>query len=140
MLRRILEPWRALDGQLGEPLRRRLRSELEARLLALIGAAGLPSPLCNKRIRANGRHLEVDFLWPRQRLVLEADGRAYHSQAASFEHDRRRDQALHLSGYRVIRVTAGQIAGEPEAILAAIAHLLGDGHSGMQPSRSLEPE
>ena len=34
-------------------------------------------------------------MWPEQRLVLEVDGYSYHGHRAKFEHDRRKDMALH---------------------------------------------
>lgn len=122
-LRSMLGPWRG--PATGRGGRGRLRSELEARLLALIAGAGLPAPACNRVVAAEGSRLEVDFLWPRQRLVVEADGRRYHDHRAAFERDRRRDRQLQAAGYRVMRVTATQIATEPGAILAAIGRLLG---------------
>ena len=71
--REILGDWRdtRVRGQ-GQP---RLRSELEARLLAMIATHGMPPPVCNETLEVDGERLEVDLLWPRQRLVVEADGR-----------------------------------------------------------------
>ena len=127
-LRAILAEWAAHDaaGSDRDRARPSLRSELEARLLALIGAGGLPAPLCNRLVKAEGRRIEVDFLWPDRRLVVEADGRRYHEGPASFERDRARDRALHLSGYRVVRFTHAQVDSEPEAVISAIRRLLAD--------------
>lgn len=44
------------------------RSEAEERFLALVRAAGLPPP--RTKVRLQG--YEVDFLWPRERLVVES--------------------------------------------------------------------
>jgi very-short-patch-repair endonuclease len=66
----------------------------------------------------------VDFLWPRERLVVEIDGFAFHASAASFERDRRRDAELTGAGMRVIRVTWRQLADEPEAVLARLVRAL----------------
>ena len=46
--------------------------------------------------------LEVDALWPEQRLIVELDGYAFHRTRASFESDRARDATLQLAGYRVL--------------------------------------
>lgn len=125
LLRAVLAEWRTVysSGSVGGPPGR-LRSELEARLLALIGAAGLPMPLCNRRIDAGGKTVEVDFLWSQQRLVVETDGRGFHDNPVAFERDRFRDRALHLAGYRVVRFTHAQIAKEPDAVITAIRGLL----------------
>jgi DNA-binding transcriptional ArsR family regulator len=50
------------------------RSELEERFLQLCDDHGLPRPQVNTRI--NG--IEVDFVWPQRRLIVEVDGYAYH--------------------------------------------------------------
>jgi very-short-patch-repair endonuclease len=125
VLRRILDGWRSasLGGDL--PSAARLRSGLEARLLALIGDSGLPSPRCNQLVEADGKRIEVDMVWVDERLVLEVDGRMYHDDPHAFERDRSRDRALQLNGYRVLRVTASQVAREPEELLSALGRLLG---------------
>ena len=96
------------------------RSEAEARLLALLRAADLPPTATNARI---GRH-EIDFLWRPQRLVVEVDGYASHAHRAAFERDRQRDAELQAAGYRVVRVTWGQVADRPEAVIARLAQAL----------------
>jgi very-short-patch-repair endonuclease len=96
------------------------RSEAERRFVALIDAAKLPAPACNVRVE----ELEVDFLWPAKKLVVEVDGHVFHSHRAAFERDRARDQALVASGHRVIRVTWRQLVDEPLVLVARIAQAL----------------
>jgi very-short-patch-repair endonuclease len=96
------------------------RSGAERKLLALLRDASLPSPLTNARI---GGH-EVDFLWPRERVIVEVDGYQWHSDRAAFERDRLRDAELQALGYRVIRVTWRMIQREPRAVIARIAATL----------------
>ncbi len=134
VLRQILQPWDATDsGEAG--MRRpsttrqptgtpRLRSELEARLLALIKASDLPTPTCNHRIGAGDTIVEVDFFWPERRVVVEADGHTFHDNPVAFERDRKRDRELQLGGYRVVRFTHRQIEKEPDAVISAISGLL----------------
>ncbi len=88
------------------------RSELEALLLARCDAYDLPRPLVNHTIEGE----EVDFLWPRQRLIVEADGRRTHLTDAAFERDRAKDARLTLAGYRVIRFTYRQIRHDHAAV------------------------
>ena len=97
------------------------RSEAERRLLALIREAGLPLPRANVKL---GR-FEVDFLWAKQRLVVEVDGFRFHSTRAAFERDRARDAELAALGYRVVRVTWRQIVQEPYAVVARLAQAVG---------------
>jgi very-short-patch-repair endonuclease len=136
MLREILRPWRTTDpdesttGVASTKSRAtaapHLRSELEARLLTLILASDLPRPSCNQRIALGdeGLTIEVDFLWPQQRVIVETDGRAAHDNPLAFERDRKRDRELQLSGYQVVRFTHHQVEQEPEAVIAAIRRLL----------------
>ena len=76
-------------------------------------------------IRVEG--YEVDFLWRDERLVVEIDGRAFHSSDRTFESDRRRDAVLIGAGLRVMRVTWRQIVEEPEALLVRLALALSAG-------------
>ena len=96
------------------------RSELEERFLALVAGAGLPPPLVNATIAG----FEVDFVWPEWRLIAETDGQAAHLTATAFETDRRRDAALQIAGYRVVRFTWRQVVDEPERIVATLRALL----------------
>lgn len=96
------------------------RSEAEERFLALIRQAGLPAPETNVLVEG----LEVDFLWPAERLVVEVDGYAFHSSPDAFKNDRRRDTVLVAAGFRVTRLTWQQITEEPMPIVARLAQAL----------------
>jgi len=123
---RLLAPLRGQPGSLslraivGLAHPGRTRSEAEERFLALVRRARLDPPTTNTPVAG----YEVDFLWPRERLVVEIDGFAFHASAASFERDRRRDAELTGAGMRVIRVTWRQLADEPEAVLARLVRAL----------------
>ena len=99
------------------------RSEAERLFLQLVRSGGLPPPETNVVVCDR----EVDCLWRGQQLVVEVDGRAYHSDAATFEADRGRDTALVAAGYRVIRVTWRQIAKHPRPFLVRLAMALAHG-------------
>jgi very-short-patch-repair endonuclease len=96
------------------------RSEAEERVLALVRQAELDHPELNVRVHGH----VVDFLWRRQRLILEIDGFRFHSSRSAFERDRRRDAELGAAGYRVMRVTWRQIVDEPFAVIARLAQAL----------------
>lgn len=125
LLRRILGEW-PRDKTSGSRNPPDLRSELEARFLALVVAAGLPTPECNRVLEVDGHRLMVDFLWRKQRFVVETDGRRTHDNAAAFERDRLRDRILQLGGYRVAHFTYRQVAAEPDSVVAATRRLLGN--------------
>ena len=112
-LRRVLEDHR----RNGETV---TRSLLERRLLALVAKHGLPCP----RINRVGPEGELDARWPDQRLVVECDGFAAHGTRRAFEHDRARDRALQVAGWRVVRITWRQLTDDADVIARQLAALL----------------
>ena len=96
------------------------RSELERRFLDLCHEAGFPPPAVNCLVE----DFEVDAAWLAQRVVVELDGYAFHATRAAFERDRRRDAALQVSGYRVIRPTHRRLTQEREAVVEEVRQLL----------------
>jgi very-short-patch-repair endonuclease len=101
-----------------EPVR--ARSELERRFLDLVRAAGLPAPIVNALVCG----YEVDFHWPRQRLIVETDGRSVHGTPIAFDRDRRRDLDLELTGWHVLRLSWRQVVESPEHVTAALRRRL----------------
>ena len=99
------------------------RSEAEDRFLELIRRAKVEPPEVNTRLVG----LEVDFYWPSPRLVVEVDGKAYHSAPRDFERDRERDAELAAIGVRVVRVTWHQLTKEPERLLVRLGRALSAG-------------
>jgi len=95
-------------------------SEAERRFLALVRAAGLPTPEVNVRMAG----FEVDFLWREHRLAVEIDGYAFHGDRTAFERDREKDADLQAAGYRVARFTWRQMAARPAAVAARLGALL----------------
>jgi predicted transcriptional regulator of viral defense system len=96
------------------------RSELERVALDVIGRHDLPMPEVNQRLHG----YEVDLLWRAQRVVVELDGYAFHTDPTAFEADRRRDGHLQARGYRVQRFTWRQIDTDPAWIAATLEALL----------------
>ena len=62
-------------------------------------------------------HFIVDFLAPRQRLIVEVDG-GYH--ATRLGADAGRDRKLTRMGYRVLRVDAELVRGDVDAAVEQI--------------------
>ena len=81
------------------------RSALEDAVLDLLLRAGFEHPDVNRPLVIEGRRVIPDFRWPKQRLVLEADGAAWHDNAIARADDLERQALLEASGERVIRVT-----------------------------------
>ncbi|MGH2991739.1 MAG: type IV toxin-antitoxin system AbiEi family antitoxin domain-containing protein [Solirubrobacterales bacterium] len=101
------------------------RSELEERFLAICGAAALPRPRVNAWVRlGDGDGVEVDFVWPEQRLIVETDGHRVHRTRQAFERDRARDRRLLLAGWMVVRFTWRQLVNDNEEVVATLRALL----------------
>jgi len=101
------------------------RSELEDRLLELVLGAGLPAPRVNAELVLAGRRVVPDLYWPQQRLVVEADGAAWHDNRVAREADAERQALLEVHGQRVLRVTWEQTVRRPQQTLERIRAALG---------------
>jgi hypothetical protein len=87
------------------------RSVLEDLVLDLILQAGFAHPDVNVPLRLNHTTVIPDFRWPEQRLIVEADGAAYHDNTRREDADRQAN--LEATGERVIRVTYHQAVNQP---------------------------
>jgi hypothetical protein len=97
-------------------------SPLEDDFLEFAKRYGLPAPLTNTHLLG----YEIDVLYPRERVIVEVDGRGFHSDRDSFERDRKRDVVMLAADYVTVRITDERMKLEPEqeanrllAILAA---------------------
>lgn len=104
----------------------RTRSELEDRMLALLRRRGFPTPLINARVAGVANTVEVDFLFPDLRLVLETDGDRYHGTRLAREHDAARQADLEAAGYRVVRLNWRQVTAEEEQTVRRLRRIVGD--------------
>jgi very-short-patch-repair endonuclease len=84
------------------------RSEFEDVVLDLIADGGLERPDVNQPLVLGGRRIVPDFRWSAQRLVLEADGAAWHNGKLAREDDAERQALLESHGERVLRITWDQ--------------------------------
>jgi very-short-patch-repair endonuclease len=102
-------------------------SELEARFLELVRAAGLPEPV--RQAAVGGVELvgRVDMLWRDQRLIAELDSRRHHSARLDAANDVQRDVRAARAGYRTLRVTWEDVFTFPDATMDRLADALADG-------------
>ncbi len=92
-------------------------SELERLLLSVVDDPSIPRP--ERQVRLDWWSTmphRVDALIVAWRLILEADGRPFHTKRADFERDRRRDNLAVAHGYRVMRFTHRMLTREPQVV------------------------
>lgn len=102
----------------GEPV---IESELERVVLSVLSDGRLPAVKRQMEMpflsQVKGR---VDFAIPEWRLVIECDGRRWHSREQDFERDRARDNAAVAAGWRVLRFTYSMLTTSRAACLELI--------------------
>ena len=99
----------------------RTRSDLERAMRRIARAIGAERPKVNYKVLG----IERDFVWPAQRLVVEADGGAFHLPKPARERDYEDDARLVVAGWRVVRFSYDQVLYEPELVAARLRQLLG---------------
>ncbi len=102
------------------------RSELEDAVDELLARHGLLAPHTNARIPGLPDWVEVDFFYPAQRLVIEADGARFHDTPIRQAADRRKQSLLEGHGLRVLRLRWEDAEPDREALtVARVRHALG---------------
>ena len=96
-LRAVLE-WHQAGSTITE-------SEAEEAFLAIIRRAGLPQPAPQAWVAGRRR----DFVWAKERVVVEIDGRSVHATTTAFERDRVRDNEVGLAGWLPLRFTRRRV-------------------------------
>lgn len=63
---------------------------------------------------------ELDLAFPEKQVAIEVDGWAWHSDVERFRDDRRRQNALVLAGWTVLRFTWHDLCHRPTIVVAEI--------------------
>jgi very-short-patch-repair endonuclease len=119
--------WRAHlrnKGRYGSPAARRLmqaasdgaRSEAERLLVKLLRQARVTGWRTNYPVGG----YQVDVAFPTQRVAIEVDGWAFHSDQDDFQHDRERQNRIALLGWQVMRFTWLDLTEHPQRVIAVI--------------------
>jgi very-short-patch-repair endonuclease len=96
-------------------------SEAEVRCHRLLRAAGIGGWRANAQVHdVDGLIGIVDLLFESASLVVEIDGRAFHSDAQTFQRDRTRQNRLIAAGYSVLRFTWDDLVRRPEYVVQQI--------------------
>lgn len=111
-------------GSYGSPAARRMleaasggaRSEAERLVIQLLRTANITGWYPNYRAGP----FSIDIAFPAQRIAIEIDGWAFHSDGEAFQNDRTRQNWLALQGWQVLRFTWLDITQYPDRVLAEI--------------------
>jgi very-short-patch-repair endonuclease len=117
-LNQVLEPWRRYSPKV------RVRSRMEAKMLPLLTHYSLPIPECNEKLRIGSENFEVDFLWRKQKVIVETDGGRFHGNPVAQARDAHRNRILASAGYRVPRIGWDELRDEPDRAIAEIRRFL----------------
>ena len=120
---------RVYPGRAGNAALRRLLPQLgdgaaaesERRLHRILRSAGITGWVANHPVWADGRLVGViDVALVRQRIALEVDGWAYHSDVDRFRRDRAKQNDLIALGWTVLRFTWADLTERPGYVKAMI--------------------
>jgi len=123
--------WRAHmrnEGRYGSPAARMLlqvaadgaHSQAERILIQLLKAARITGWKANYPVAG----YKVDVGFPNQRVALEVDGLAFHTDSDDFHQDRIRQNAIALAGWQVLRFTWLDLTEYPDRVIAEIRHAI----------------
>lgn len=96
-------------------------SVLERRLLRVLRDGGLPEPCSQFRLPwrpASGER--VDFAYPAAKVLIEADGRRWHSRMTQMATDRARDREVLNQGWRPYRFVWEDITERPDDVCGTL--------------------
>jgi very-short-patch-repair endonuclease len=96
------------------------RSRAERAFLKLIRDARLPFPEVNAPF---GPYVP-DFMWRRERLIVELDSPTFHGGPRSFQNDREKDLFYRDADFDVLRFTREHVVHEPAMVLVRLAKAL----------------
>jgi hypothetical protein len=133
---------RRRGGHKGAGRLRRVASEVDPRaaealspsevdFLALCRREGIPPPAVNVLVEG---HL-VDFLWPRERVVVETDSYEFHGDRPAFENDHQVTVDLVAAGYDIHRATYKMLNRDSAPFLANVRRSLRERTASSSPPR-----
>jgi hypothetical protein len=102
----------------------RAESPLESAARVAFDQGGLEPPELQATIHGPGFAFRVDFRWPAQAVIAEADGLVKYNDRKDLLAERERDHQLREAGYTVVHFTWRELFQTPEVPLARIRQAL----------------
>jgi very-short-patch-repair endonuclease len=96
------------------------RSRAERAFVKLIRDSGLPRPEVNVKL---GPYVP-DFMWRRERLIVEIDSPTFHAAPRAFENDRDKDLFYRDARFDVLRFTRKHVVTRGPMVLVTVAQTL----------------
>jgi very-short-patch-repair endonuclease len=97
------------------------RSDAERLLIRLLRNDGISGWKANHPVAG----FLVDIAFPRKRVAIEVDGWAFHSDHDTFQRDRKRQNAIALNNWQILRFTWLDLTMHPERVIAEIKRAIG---------------
>jgi very-short-patch-repair endonuclease len=96
-------------------------SWLERTFISLLRHAGFGQPIRQFTVDVGWRNpIHIDFAYPDLLIGIETDGYEPHSARPQWQEDRRRDAALALRGWLILRFSRDDIVNRPDYVLATL--------------------
>jgi very-short-patch-repair endonuclease len=96
------------------------RSDAEKAFHKLIRDSGLPRPEANVKLGP----YSPDFIWRRERLIVEIDSPTFHGGPRAFENDRNKDLFYREARFDVLRFTREHVVHRGLMVLTTVAQTL----------------
>lgn len=104
---------------------RKAQSVFESGFRVRLHEWGFGVPETQVVIPLGSTYAQVDFLYPRQRSIIEVDGKGKMRNDPDYSYkDRLRDQRLRDAGYKVAHVHWKELFGTPDVVIARIRKVL----------------
>ncbi len=118
VIRPLLDMHRAVGGQ--------TESLLEDRFLRILFDRGvdLPTPQYDVLDETGLLICRSDFAYPWARLLIEVDGRSYHSDSVAFQRDREKQNCTQELGWTTLRFTWHDVHREPDRVATTVSSWL----------------
>ena len=97
------------------------QSWLQRRLVTVLAAGGLPKPRLEVQLPwRTERESRTDALYDDTLILMEADGRRWHTRVDQMAEDRRRDREAQNHGYRPYRFVYQELRYDPDMVVETI--------------------
>lgn len=99
-------------------------TKFAGRVGLLLESAGLPAPVYEHPVTADGHNYFIDLAWPERKIGVECLGKIGHDYEKAFENDPIRRNRIVLAGWFLLEVTWPRFISEPQAFAEEVRQSL----------------